>query len=153
LSGLAATFGLKGEKIDEVMAGAAINHSRDFNLAREASLDAGLSPRTPGTSVQIPCGTRLQAALMLAAKTGTGTIDGGLPAASVTVSDSPIDCGNKFQHRLLEVNKARSTGEKLGAFKGFSFGELTPVAPSVNEPRTGLSMGQHCELMAREWGI
>ncbi|HUH77362.1 MAG TPA: acetyl-CoA C-acetyltransferase [Devosia sp.] len=153
LSGLADKFSLKGEKIDEVMAGAVINHSRDFNLAREASLDAGLSPRTPGTSVQIACGTSLQAALMLAAKIATGQIDSGIAAGSDTVSDSPIVFGNKFQHRLLDVNKARSTGEKLGAFKGFSFGELTPVAPSVNEPRTGLSMGQHCELMAREWGI
>jgi acetyl-CoA C-acetyltransferase len=153
LGGLADKFDLKGEKIDEVMAGAVINHSRDFNLAREASLDAGLSPRTPGTSVQIACGTSLQAALMLAAKIATGQIDSGIAAGSDTVSDSPIVFGNKFQHRLLDVNKARSTGEKLGAFKGFSFGELTPVAPSVNEPRTGLSMGQHCELMAREWGI
>ena len=153
LGGLADKFDLKGEKIDEVMAGAVINHSRDFNLAREASLDAGLSPRTPGTSVQIACGTSLQAALLLAAKIANGQIDSGIAAGSDTVSDSPIVFGNKFQHRLLDVNKARSTGEKLGAFKGFSFGELTPVAPSVNEPRTGLSMGQHCELMAREWGI
>ena len=153
LAGLADKYGLKGEKVDEVMAGAVINHSRDFNLAREALLDAGLSPRTPGTTMQIACGTSLQAALVLAAKIAAGEIDSGIAAGSDTVSDSPIVFGNKFQHRLLDVNKARSTGEKFGAFKGFSFGELTPVAPSVNEPRTGLSMGQHCELMAREWGI
>ncbi|MCR6671893.1 acetyl-CoA C-acetyltransferase [Devosia ginsengisoli] len=153
LAGLADKYGLRGEKVDEVMAGAVINHSRDFNLAREALLDAGLSPRTPGTTMQIACGTSLQAALTLAAKIAAGEIDSGIAAGSDTVSDSPIVFGNKFQHRLLDVNKARSTGEKFGAFKGFSFGELTPVAPSVNEPRTGLSMGQHCELMAREWGI
>jgi acetyl-CoA C-acetyltransferase len=153
LAGLADKFGLKGEKIDEVVAGAVINHSRDFNLAREATLDAGFSPRTPGTTIQIACGTSLQAALMLGAKIAAGEIDSGIAAGSDTVSDSPIVFGNRFQHRLLDVNKARSTGEKFKAFKGFSFGELTPVAPSVNEPRTGLSMGQHCELMAREWGI
>ena len=153
LSGLADKYGLKGEKIDEVMAGAVVGHSRDFNLAREALLDAGFSPRTPGTTMQIACGTSLQAALTLAAKIASGEIDSGIAAGSDTVSDSPIVFGNKFQHRLLDVNKARSTGEKFKAFKGFSFGELTPVAPSVNEPRTGLSMGQHCELMAREWGI
>src|SRR5690606_24697866 len=153
LAGLAERHGLRGEKVDEVVAGAVINHSRDFNLAREAVLDAGFSPRTPGTTMQIACGTSLQAALMLAGKIASGEIDSGIAAGSDTVSDSPIVFGNKFQHRLLEVNKARSTGEKFKAFKGFSFGELTPVAPSVNEPRTGLSMGQHCELMAREWGI
>ncbi|HTO28893.1 MAG TPA: acetyl-CoA C-acetyltransferase [Devosia sp.] len=153
LAGLADKYGLKGEKVDEVIAGAVVGHSRDFNIAREASLDAGLSPRTPGTTMQIACGTSLQAALTLAAKIASGEIDSGIAAGSDTVSDSPIVFGNKFQHRLLDVNKARSTGEKFKAFKGFSFGELTPVAPSVNEPRTGMSMGQHCELMAREWGI
>jgi acetyl-CoA C-acetyltransferase len=153
LAGLADKYGLKGEKIDEVMAGAVIGHSRDFNIAREATLDAGLSPRTPGTTMQIACGTSLQAALTLGAKIASGEIDSGIAAGSDTVSDSPIVFGNKFQHRMLDLNKARTTGEKFGAFKGFSFGELTPVAPSVNEPRTGLSMGQHCELMAREWGI
>jgi acetyl-CoA C-acetyltransferase len=153
LAGLADKYGLKGEKIDEVVAGSVINHSRDFNLAREATLDAGYSPRTPGTTMQIACGTSLQAALVLAAKIASGEIDSGIAAGSDTVSDSPIVFGNKFQHRLLDVNKARTTGEKFKAFKGFSFGELAPVAPSVNEPRTGLSMGQHCELMAREWGI
>ena len=153
LGGLADKYGLKGEKIDEVMAGAVVGHSRDFNIAREATLDAGFSPRTPGTTMQIACGTSLQAALTLAAKIASGEIDSGIAAGSDTVSDSPIVFGNKFQHRLLDVNKARSTGEKFKAFKGFSFGELTPVAPSVNEPRTGMSMGQHCELMAREWGI
>jgi acetyl-CoA C-acetyltransferase len=153
IRGLADKYGLKGEKIDEVVAGSVISHSRDFNLAREATLDAGLSPRTPGTTMQIACGTSLQAALVLAAKIASGEIDSGIAAGSDTVSDSPIVFGNKFQHRLLNVNKARSVGEKFKAFKGFSFGELTPVAPSVNEPRTGLSMGQHCELMAREWGI
>ena len=153
LGGLAEKYGLKGEKIDEVMAGAVIGHSRDFNLAREATLDAGFSPRTPGTTMQIACGTSLQAALTLGAKIAAGEIDSGIAAGSDTVSDSPIVFGNKFQHRLLDVNKARSTGEKFKAFKGFSFGELTPVAPSVNEPRTGMSMGQHCELMAKQWGV
>ena len=153
LSGLADKYGLKGEKIDEVMAGAVIGHSRDFNIAREAALDAGLSPRTPGTTMQIACGTSLQAALTLGAKIASGEIDSGIAAGSDTVSDSPIVFGNKFQHRMIDLSKARSTKEKFGAFAGFSFGELTPVAPSVNEPRTGMSMGQHCELMAREWGI
>lgn len=153
LGGLADKFGLKGQKIDEVMAGAVIGHSRDFNLAREATLDAGYSPRTPGTTMQIACGTSLQAALTLGAKIASGEIDSGIAAGTDTVSDSPVVFGTKFQHRMIELSKARSFGEKLGVFKGLSFGELTPVAPSTQEPRTGLSMGQHCELMAREWGI
>jgi acetyl-CoA C-acetyltransferase len=153
LAGVAEKYGLKGEKIDEVMAGAVLSHSRDFNLAREALLDAGLSPRTPGTSLQIACGTSLQAALALGAKIATGEIDSGIAGGSDTVSDSPIVFGDKFQHRLIDLNKAKTPGDKLKVFKGFSLGELAPVAPSTQEPRTGLSMGQHCELMARQWEI
>lgn len=153
LGAVAERYNLKGEKIDEVMAGAVIGHSRDFNLAREATLDAGFSPRTPGTNIQIACGTSLQAAISLGAKIATGEIDSAIAAGTDNVSDAPIVFGDKFQHRLINLNKAKTTGEKVGAFKGFNFGELAPVAPSTQEPRTGLSMGQHCELMAREWGI
>lgn len=153
LGGLVDKYNLKGEVIGEVMAGAVLSHSRDFNLAREASLDAGLSPRTPGTNVQIACGTSLQAALSLGAKIATGEIDSAIAAGSDTVSDSPVVFGDKFQHRMIELSRARTTGEKFKVFKGFNLGELTPIAPSTQEPRTGLSMGQHCELMARQWGI
>jgi acetyl-CoA C-acetyltransferase len=153
LAGLADKYNLKGEKIDEVMAGAVISHSRDFNLAREALLDAGYSPRTPGTSIQIACGTSLQAALALGAKIATGEIESGIAGGSDTVSDSPIVFGDKFQHRLTDLSRAKTLGQKAKVFKGFNFGELTPVAPSTQEPRTGLSMGQHCELMAKQWEI
>ena len=153
LGGLADKYGLKGQAVGEIMGGAVISHSRDFNVAREAALDAGFSPRTPGTNLQIACGTSLQAALSLGAKIATGEIDSGIACGTDTVSDSPIVFGTKFQHRLSDLNRARTPQEKLAAFSGFSFGELTPVAPSTQEPRTGLSMGEHCELMARQWGI
>src|SRR5690606_41561664 len=106
LGGIAEKYGLKGEKVDEVIAGAVINQSRDFNIAREALLDAGLSPRTPGTTMQIACGTSLQAALMLAGKTASGQIDSDIAAGSDTVSSSPVGFGRKAQHRLLQLGRA-----------------------------------------------
>src|SRR5690606_36676259 len=106
LGGMDEKFGWRGEKVDDVIAGAVINHSRDFNIAREALLDAGLSPRTPGTTMQIACGTSLQAALVLAGKIASGQIESGIAAGSDSVSDSPIVFGPKFQHRLLNANAA-----------------------------------------------
>ncbi|MBI4923639.1 MAG: acetyl-CoA C-acetyltransferase [Devosia nanyangense] len=153
LGGLADKYGLRGQAVNEVMGGAVISHSRDFNVAREAALDAGFSPRTPGTNLQIACGTSLQAALNLGAKIATGQIESGIACGTDTVSDSPIVFGTKFQHRLVELNRTRTPQEKLAALRGFSLGELAPVAPSTQEPRTGLSMGEHCELMARQWNI
>src|SRR5690606_18176262 len=89
----------------------------------------------------------------LGGKIATGEIDSAIACGSDTVSDSPIVFGPKFQHRLVELNRAKTPGDKLKAFSGFNMGELTPIAPSTQEPRTGLSMGEHCELMAKQWGI
>lgn len=153
LRGLVDQYNLKGEEIGEVNAGAVITHSKDWNLAREAVLSTDLAPTTPGLTMQQACGTSLQAAMVAAAKIASGQIDSAIAAGTDTVSDVPIVFGGKFSKRLVALGKARDIKSKLSIFKGFSPGELTPKPPSVNEPRTLLSMGQHCELMAQEWGI
>ncbi len=153
LSGLVDKFNLQGEVIDETVAGAVITHSRDWNLARESVLSTGLSPLSPGLTMQQACGTSLQAALTSSAKIATGQIDCAIAAGTDTVSDVPIVFGRKFSRRLVQLGRARSVMDKLKMLKGFGPGELKPLPPSVNEPRTLLSMGQHCEMMAKEWGI
>jgi len=153
LQGLVDRFGLDGQQMDEVIAGAVTSHSKDFNLAREALLSTSLSPLTPGITLQQACGTSLQAALMIGAKIASGQIECAIAAGSDTTSDPPISFGRKFSQRLVKAGAARSAKQRLRAFKGFSPAELKPVLPANAEPRTGLSMGQHCERMAREWSV
>lgn len=153
IDAVADRFSLAGEQIDEVMAGAVMTHSRDFNLAREAVLSSTLSPLTPGITLQQACGTSLQAALNLAAKIATGQIDCAIAAGTDTTSDAPIVFGGKFSKRMIHLSQARSLKQRLAALKGFGLSELKPVSPTNGEMRTGLSMGRHCERMAREWGI
>jgi len=153
IDGVVDRFSLDGQQLDEVMAGAVMTHSRDFNLAREAVLSSKLSPLTTGITLQQACGTSLQAALNLAAKIACGQIDSGIAAGSDTTSDAPIVFGDKFSHRLIDLGQARTMKQRLGALKGFGPGELKPVSPTNGEMRTGLSMGQHCERMAQEWEI
>lgn len=153
LDGLAEKYGLAGKHIDEVVGGAVVTHAKDWNLAREAVIGSQLAPSTPGITMMQACGTSLQAALGSAAKIATGQIECAIAAGSDSVSDSPIVFSRKFAHRLIKASRAKSIGQKLALFKDFRPGELTPQAPNVSEPRTGLSMGQHAELMAQEWGI
>lgn len=62
--------------------------------------------------------------------------------------------GKKLRARLLAANRAKNTGDKIKAIvRGFKLGELKPEFPGVAEPRTGKSMGDHCEDMAKEWNI
>lgn len=153
LNGLVDRFGLKGQHIDEVVGGAVVTHSRDFNLAREAVLSTKLAPSTPGVTLIQACGTSLQAALMSAGKIACGEIESAIAVGSDTTSDAPIVFSKKFAKRLVQVGQQKSALDKIRVFKGLSPSELVPQPPSVAEPRTGLSMGQHCELMAQEWKI
>ncbi len=153
LNGLIERFGLHGMQLDEVVAGAVTTHSRDWNLAREALLSTPLSPLTPGITLQQACGTSLQAALTIGAKIASGQIECGIAAGTDTTSDAPIVFGPRFSQRLVKLGAAKTLKQRLQAFKGFSPMELKPQLPANGEPRTGLSMGAHCERMAREWNI
>ncbi len=154
LGALVERFGLHGQQLGEVAMGAVIKHPSDWNLGREAALSSGLSPLTPGITLQRACGTSLDSIITVANKIALGQIDSGIGGGSDTTSDVPIVYGKKLRGRLLAANRAKSTGDKIKALlSGFRLSELKPEFPGVTEPRTGKSMGDHCEDMAKEWNI
>ncbi|MCC5885461.1 MAG: acetyl-CoA C-acetyltransferase [Gammaproteobacteria bacterium] len=153
IEGVVGRFGLQGKQLDKVIAGAVTVHSKDWNLAREALLSTSLSPLTPGVTLQQACGTSLQAALLAGAEIASGQIDCAIVAGTDTTSDPPVVFQRRFAQRLLRLTQAKRLGDRLAALKGLRLGELTPQAPVNAEPRTGLSMGEHCERMARTWQI
>jgi acetyl-CoA C-acetyltransferase len=153
LNSLVDRYRLQSAHVDEVIGGAVVTHSRDWNIAREAVIGTKLARSTPGITLMQACGTSLQAAGLVAGKIATGEIESGIAMGSDTTSDPPIVVSKKLATRLRDVSMQKSTMDKLKVFKGFSPGELAPMPPSVAEPRTGLSMGQHCELMAQQWAI
>lgn len=153
LNALVERYNLKGQHIDEVIGGAVVTHSKDWNLAREAVLGTRLAASTPGVTMMQACGTSLQGALGSAAKIAAGEIESAIAVGSDTTSDAPIVVSKKLAQRLTKASQQKSTMDKLKVFKGFSPAELMPKPPSVTEPRTGLTMGQHCELMAQVWDI
>jgi acetyl-CoA C-acetyltransferase len=153
LKALVAELKLEGKELGEVAIGAVNKHSYDFSLARECVMDSGLSPHTPATDLQKACGTSLEAAIMIGNKIALGQIECGIAGGSDTNSDVPIEFKKKFSDRLVALNNARTFGQRVAAFKGFSPMELVPKLPAIKEPRTGKSMGESCEDMAKEWNI
>ena len=153
LDGLVARTGLAGERLGEVVGGAVLKHSHDWNLARESVLSTALSPQTPAYDVQQACGTGLQATLLVANKIALGQIDSGISCGSDTTSDAPMSLGEGLRETLLKVNRAKTTGDKAKALIGLRPGHLAPNVPQAAEPRTGLSMGEHMAITAKEWGI
>ncbi|GAA1268237.1 acetyl-CoA C-acetyltransferase [Saccharothrix xinjiangensis] len=153
LDGLVSRFGLRGERLGEVVAGAVLKHSRDFNLVREAVLGSGLSADTPAHDVQQACGTGLQAVVAVANKIALGQIEVGVAGGVDTTSDAPIAVNEDLRATLLEFNRARTAGARLKAALKLRPRHVVPEVPRNGEPRTGLSMGEHAAITAREWGI
>jgi acetyl-CoA C-acetyltransferase len=153
LKGLVDKFGLKGEIVGEVAGGALIKHPRDWNLAREATLGSGLHPRTPAYDVQRACGTSLTTVVQMAHRISLGEIECAIAGGADTASDVPITYGPNLQRAVLDSSRARSVGERLQPWLKLRPHDLKPSVPGTAEARTGLSMGEHCELMAKEWNI
>jgi len=153
LDGLVARFGLEGETLGEVAGGAVLKHSHDRDLTRESVLSTRLAPETPGYDVQQACGTGLETTILVANKIALGQIDAGIACGADTTSDAPIALNEQLRSTLLEANRQRSTTGKLRALTGFRPQHVIPAIPRNEEPRTGLSMGEHCAIMASEWEI
>src|SRR5476651_2062171 len=153
LRGLVDRFGLQGQRLDDVAAGAVMKHSSQWNLTRESVLDSGLAAETPGLDVQRACGTSLEAAILLGNKIALGQIDCAIAGGVDTVSDPPVVYPKSFQQLLLRSYRGRSFGQRIRPWFGLRPSTLKPVLPGVAEPRTGLSMGEHAELMVKTWGI
>ncbi|MCL3863103.1 acetyl-CoA C-acetyltransferase [Actinotalea sp. K2] len=153
LDGLVARFGLAGERVGEVAAGAVLKHSRDFNLTREAVLGSALSPETPAYDVQQACATGMEAVLGLSNKIRLGQIESGIAGGVDSTSDAPIAVSEPLRRILLDLSRARSTQQKLAAVARLRPGHLTPSAPTTGEPRTGLSMGEHQALTTAAFSL
>ena len=146
-------FRLQGERLGDVAAGAVIKHSRDSNLVRECVLSSGLDPHTPGLDMQRACGTSLEAAIDIANKIALGQIEAGIAGGTDSISDAPIVYPRSYQQLLLASYRGRSAWQRLSPWFGLRPKHFKPVLPAVVEPRTGLSMGQSTELMAKQWQV
>jgi acetyl-CoA C-acetyltransferase len=153
LDGLIERFHLEGERLGEVAAGAVLKHSRDRDLTREAVLSTRLAPETPAYDVQQACGTGLEAVVLVANKIALGQIEVGIAGGVDTTSDAPLAVNDDLRQLLLDLNRAKSTAARLQLLARLRPGQIVPDIPRNAEPRTGLSMGEHCAIMAEEWGV
>ena len=153
LDGLVARFGLQSERLGEVAAGAVLKHSRDFNLTRECVLGSALAPQTPAYDVQQACGTGLESTIHVANKIALGQIESGVAGGADTTSDAPIEVNEDLRSVVLELNRTKSTTGRLKLLGRLRPGQVVPDFPRNQEPRTGLSMGEHQAVSTRKWRI
>ena len=153
IDGLVSRYSLAGERLGEVVAGAVLKHSRDFNLTRECVLGSHLDPTTPAYDIQQACGTGLEAAILVTNKIKLGQIDSAIAGGTDTTSDAPLSVNDELRQTLMKANYAKTTQDRIKAFTGIRPNQLAPEQPNNGEPRTGLSMGEHQAITTKEWGI
>ena len=153
LDGLVARFALQGERLGEVAAGAVLKHSRDFNLTRECVLGSALDHSTPAYDVQQACDTSLEATVLVANKIALGQIESGVAGGVDTTSDAPVEINNDLRRVLMDLNAEKSTAGRVKLLGRLRPNQIVPSIPRNEEPRTGLSMGEHAAVTAREWGV
>jgi acetyl-CoA C-acetyltransferase len=153
LDAVTGRFGLEGEVLGEVAAGAVLKHSRDFNLTRETVLGSRLAPETPAYDVQQACGTGLEATILVANKIALGQIDVAIAGGVDTTSDAPLALNEDLRELLLDLSRTKSNPARLRTLARLRPQQLIPEIPRNAEPRTGLSMGEHTAIMASDWGI
>jgi acetyl-CoA C-acetyltransferase len=153
LDGLVARFGLRDQRLGEVVAGAVLKHSRDRDLTREAVLGSRLAPTTPAYDIAQACGTGLETVIAVANKIALGQVESGVAGGVDSTSDAPVALNDDLRRLLLELNHARSLGARLAALSRLRPGQIVPELPRNAEPRTGLSMGEHAAITAARWEI
>ncbi|WIM67655.1 acetyl-CoA C-acetyltransferase [Corynebacterium breve] len=153
LDGLVARYGLAGEKIDEVAAGAVMKHSKDFNLTRESVLGTALDPHTPAVDLTQACATSLEAVIYLSNKIRLGQATTAIAGGVDSTSDAPIAVSEGLRKVLLQLSRERTTQGKFKALAKLRPQHLVPSPPSSGEPRTGKSMGASQAVTTEAWGI
>src|SRR6185312_3531440 len=153
LDGLIDRFSLEGERLGEVAGGAVLKHSRDRDLTRESVLGTQLAPETPAYDVQQACGTGLETTSLVGNKIALGQIDAGIACGADTTSDAPLALNEGLRQILLQANREKTSLGRVRQLAKVRPGHLLPAIPRNEEPRTGKSMGEHCAIMASEWGV
>jgi acetyl-CoA C-acetyltransferase len=153
LDGVINKFDLKGQTLGEVALGAVIKHSSDWSLARESVIESGLSLRTPAVDLQRACGTSLEAAILIANKIALGQIEAGIAGGTDTVSDAPVVYPDDYRKLLMEIHRSHSPLDRIKSVLKIRPKHFKPKFPGVTEPQTGLSMGESCEITAKQWDV
>ncbi len=144
---------LDGHLLGDVALGAVISSSANWNLARECVLGTTLHPHTPAYNLQRACGTSLEAARQIALKINANQIENGIAAGCDSNSDLPVFVRHSLVRKLLALRNDKGFFSKLKTLLSMRPSDFKLIYPAVVEPRTHLSMGEHCERMVQEWHI
>ena len=144
---------LGGAAPDFAVWGAVVPNLTWSNIAREVLMDSGVAPNVPAFSTVMACATS-----MIAAIEAAGMIDGvernlALVGGVESMSRIQLGLGQRLSDWLRRFQQARSLGQKIERLSDLHVGDIKLYVPSITNRTSGMSMGEHTEITAKEWGI
>lgn len=138
------------QEIDQIIFGQVVPSVLAPNVAREVSLLPQLPKNIPAYSLNRACASANQAIADAHDQIVLGHADVVIAGGTEALSDIPILHSKRFARLLVEANRAKSIGQRIGVMARARPRDLVPVTPAIAEPSTGETMGQSAEKMAKE---
>lgn len=153
VKGLISQHELKPESVDELVFGIVIGDPKIPNLAREIVFKTELPATVRAHTVSNNCITGIHAITAIYDSIVNGRTEVGIAGGTESMSNPPLLFGKKISRIFLDAASAKTLSARLATFAQIRPWHFKPSAPAIAEPSTGLTMGQHCEIMAKEWKI
>lgn len=144
---------LKSGRPDFAVWGAVVPSLMWSNIAREVLMDAGVDPATPAFSTIMACSTSMIGAIEAAGMLDGDSYNLALVGGVDSLSRVQIGLGQKLSDWLRKFQQARSLGQKLDHVTHVHLGDIRLWIPAIANRTSGLSMGEHTEITAKEWQI
>lgn len=156
LDGLFVKTALPKKEVDYVIAGNVIQEVRTSNIAREAAINAGISPSVGSHTVAMACISASQAICTGAEKILSGRAEVVIAGGCETFSDVPIRLSRKLRQKLIELPKAQKKGlpglwKHLSSLKAKDVFQLE--TPAIANYTTGEVMGVSSDRLAAKFGV
>lgn len=139
--------------MDELVHGIVIVDPKVPNIAREVVLSSELSSSTPAYTISNNCVTGASAVTSVHDSIVSGRADAGIAGGVDSMSNPPVLFGHQASRIFLDLSTAKSVRGRIGHLLRLRPWHFKPSAAAFAEPSTGLTMGEHAEMMVKEWKI
>jgi acetyl-CoA acetyltransferase family protein len=153
VNGLLERTGVDPKKVDFLTWGITVVDSRIPNMGRQVTLRSNLTPYTQALTVTDNCISGTSAIQNIYHQIREGRIEIGIAGGADSMSNPVLRVNKKATRVMADAAYMKTMGDRLKAFSTLRPKDMFPERPGVSEPFTGLTMGEHCELMVKDWGI
>ena len=153
VDGVLEKYALDPALVEDLVYGIVVVDPSIPHMAREINFRSRLPSQVRALTVTDNCisGTSAIVSIHDAIVAGRTTV--GIAGGVESLSNPPVLFNKKASRAFLDAGAAKTTGARIRSLLRLRPWDFKPWSYGVEEPSTGLSMGEHTELTVKEWRI